>query len=391
MHNENLLEIGSIWKSKKTNRLCVVLYITNLNIKSPKAEVQEPQVVFYDGKHVLSTLVDRFLSIRSYVRIDNAYKNSIFNTLTLPVAEYSIKAEEKSSSTVKPIEEDNDSCLADTSNLTKTTLTYSTNTTEESLHDLVEYTQSILYEDIVAYNFAFESIESAEKLSTCEDQIIITINDDDQSVIEIEQGEVFNFYQGIHNGKATYCITIIDSASFEDVTNEDAVDDENSDEEEVIETPTADKTPLEDYTKIKGDIILHAATEPEATVSISDVDLVSQTQTFERKSSEDTGFTELNTITEQEVIDATNLVFVPYDKAASVKYHTAAGPDVVDTTKLILADESEQETDHLQKELASQDEQNTFVLDDEAKMSMSLAEKLQQVVNNEEQTNDNAS
>lgn len=80
-----VLDIGSIWQTRRRGSLNIVLFITNLDLSSEARKKHVPQVVFSDGQHVLSTTVDRFISRREYVRTDKDIANMLFDTLAMPI------------------------------------------------------------------------------------------------------------------------------------------------------------------------------------------------------------------------------------------------------------------------------------------------------------------
>lgn len=80
-----VLDIGSIWQTRRRGSLNIVLYITNLDLSSETRKKHVPQVVFSDGQHVLSTTVDRFISRREYIRTDKDVANMLFDALAMPI------------------------------------------------------------------------------------------------------------------------------------------------------------------------------------------------------------------------------------------------------------------------------------------------------------------
>lgn len=80
-----VLDIGSIWQTRRRGSLNIVLYITNLDLSSDARSRHVPQVVFSDGQHVLSTTIDRFISRREYIRTDKDVANMLYDALAMPI------------------------------------------------------------------------------------------------------------------------------------------------------------------------------------------------------------------------------------------------------------------------------------------------------------------
>lgn len=80
-----VLDIGSIWQTRRRGSLNIVLYITNLDLSSDARKKHVPQVVFSDGQHVLSTSIDRFISRREYIRTDKDVANMLYDALAMPI------------------------------------------------------------------------------------------------------------------------------------------------------------------------------------------------------------------------------------------------------------------------------------------------------------------
>ena len=82
-----VLDVGSIWQTRRRGSLNIVLFITNLDLSPEARKKHVPQVVFSDGQHVLSTSVDRFISRREYIRTDKDIANMLYDTLAMPITQ----------------------------------------------------------------------------------------------------------------------------------------------------------------------------------------------------------------------------------------------------------------------------------------------------------------
>lgn len=83
----DVLDVGSIWRSKRHGHLHVVLALANFSLPEKYLKTNPPQVIFSDGNQVLATTADRFLSLRNYVRQDDSIKNAFFNMAAMPITE----------------------------------------------------------------------------------------------------------------------------------------------------------------------------------------------------------------------------------------------------------------------------------------------------------------
>lgn len=87
MKNLEYLDVGTIWKSKKLGNLTLVLALANFELPKKYQLTNPPSVVFTDGNRIFSSPVDRFLELRTFVRLDKALHNNILNCLASPITE----------------------------------------------------------------------------------------------------------------------------------------------------------------------------------------------------------------------------------------------------------------------------------------------------------------
>lgn len=80
-----VLATGSIWQTRKRGSLNIVLYVTNIDLSAEAQKIHKPQVVFSDGKHILSTTIDRFISRREYLRTDEDVANMLYDAIAMPI------------------------------------------------------------------------------------------------------------------------------------------------------------------------------------------------------------------------------------------------------------------------------------------------------------------
>ena len=80
-----VLATGSIWQTRKRGSLNIVLYVTNIDLSAEAQKIHKPQVVFSDGKHILSTTIDRFISRREYLRTDEDIANMLYDAIAMPI------------------------------------------------------------------------------------------------------------------------------------------------------------------------------------------------------------------------------------------------------------------------------------------------------------------
>lgn len=80
-----VLATGSIWQTRKRGSLNIVLYVTNIDLSAEAQKIHKPQVVFSDGKHILSTTIDRFISRREYIRTDEDVANMLYDAIAMPI------------------------------------------------------------------------------------------------------------------------------------------------------------------------------------------------------------------------------------------------------------------------------------------------------------------
>lgn len=87
MSNYDYLDLGTIWKSKRKGTLVSVIGLANFDLPEKYHKTNPPQVVFTDGTFIFSSDVKRFLSLRTFVRLDENLKNSLLELFSAPITE----------------------------------------------------------------------------------------------------------------------------------------------------------------------------------------------------------------------------------------------------------------------------------------------------------------
>lgn len=108
MSNYDYLDLGTIWKSKRKGTLVSVIGLANFDLPEKYHKTNPPQVVFTDGTFIFSSDVKRFLSLRTFVRLDEGLKNSLLELFSAPITE----EEEDPSLYLEDDEEDDDLLLS---------------------------------------------------------------------------------------------------------------------------------------------------------------------------------------------------------------------------------------------------------------------------------------
>ena len=87
MSNYDYLDLGTIWKSKRKGTLVSVIGLANFDLPEKYHKTNPPQVVFTDGTFIFSSDVKRFLSLRTFVRLDENLKKSLLELFGAPITE----------------------------------------------------------------------------------------------------------------------------------------------------------------------------------------------------------------------------------------------------------------------------------------------------------------
>lgn len=87
MSSYDYLDLGTIWKSKRKGNLVSVIGLANFDLPEKYHKTNPPQVVFTDGTFIFSSDVKRFLSLRTFVRLDEGLKSSLLELFSAPITE----------------------------------------------------------------------------------------------------------------------------------------------------------------------------------------------------------------------------------------------------------------------------------------------------------------
>lgn len=261
----DVLDVGSIWRSKRHGHLHVVLALANFSLPEKYLKTNPPQVIFSDGNQVLATTADRFLSLRNYVRQDDSIKNAFFNMAAMPITE-----EEREPSLQLDNEEDaveENELIADEEQTSTRTLTASAeekpqiikvnvNTdaddVKEKLNaanaDFINYRQLRTVDSIYYHTISVSSIDYVQTIvnNIYEiESIEILING--RIKIDIANPQITTAYTEVCNNKPVYSITFADASqateAYEEVQPEciqpDAANDQQQAENEPQYTTNA--------------------------------------------------------------------------------------------------------------------------------------------------------
>lgn len=226
----DVLDVGSIWRSKRHGHLHVVLALANFSLPEKYMKTNPPQVIFSDGNQVLATTADRFLSLRNYVRQDDSIKNAFFNMAAMPITE-----EEREPSLQLDNEEDaveENELIVDEEQASTHTLTASAeekpqiikvnvNTdaddVKEKLNaanaDFINYRQLRTVDSIYYHTISVSSIDYVQTIvnNIYEiESIEILINN--RIKIDITNPQITTAYTEICNNKPVYSITFADAS-----------------------------------------------------------------------------------------------------------------------------------------------------------------------------------
>lgn len=261
----DVLDVGSIWRSKRHGHLHVVLALANFSLPEKYLKTNPPQVIFSDGNQVLATTADRFLSLRNYVRQDDSIKNAFFNMAAMPITE-----EEREPSLQLDNEEDaveENELIVDEEQTSMRTLTASAeekpqiikvnvNTdaddVKEKLNaanaDFINYRQLRTVDSIYYHTISVSSIDYVQTIvnNIYEiESIEILING--RIKIDIANPQITTAYTEVCNNKPVYSITFADASqateAYEEVQPEciqpDAANDQQQAENEPQYTTNA--------------------------------------------------------------------------------------------------------------------------------------------------------
>lgn len=261
----DVLDVGSIWRSKRHGHLHVVLALANFSLPEKYLKTNPPQVIFSDGNQVLATTADRFLSLRNYVRQDDSIKNAFFNMAAMPITE-----EEREPSLQLDNEEDaveENELIVDEEQTSTRTLTASAeekpqiikinvNTdaddVKEKLNatnaDFINYRQLRTVDSIYYHTISVSSIDYVQAIvnNIYEiESIEILINN--RIKIDIANPQITTAYTEVCNNKPVYSITFADASqateAYEEVQPEyiqpDAANDQQQAENEPQYTTNA--------------------------------------------------------------------------------------------------------------------------------------------------------
>lgn len=261
----DVLDVGSIWRSKRHGHLHVVLALANFSLPEKYLKTNPPQVIFSDGNQVLATTADRFLSLRNYVRQDDSIKNAFFSMAAMPITE-----EEREPSLQLDNEEDaveENELIADEEHASTRTLTASAeekpqiikvnvNTdaddVKEKLNainaDFINYRQLRTVDSIYYHTISVSSIDYVQTIvnNIYEiESIEILING--RIKIDIANPQITTAYTEVCNNKPVYSITFADASqateAYEEVQPEciqpDAANDQQQAENEPQYTTNA--------------------------------------------------------------------------------------------------------------------------------------------------------
>lgn len=263
----DVLDVGSIWRSKRHGHLHVVLALANFSLPEKYLKTNPPQVIFSDGNQVLATTADRFLSLRNYVRQDDSIKNAFFSMAAMPITE-----EEREPSLQLDNEEDaveENELIVDEEQTSTRTLTASAeekpqiikvkvkvNTdaddVKEKLNainaDFINYRQLRTVDSIYYHTISVSSIDYVQTIvnNIYEiESIEILING--RIKIDIANPQITTAYTEVCNNKPVYSITFADASqateAYEEVQPEyiqpDAANDQQQAENESQYTTNA--------------------------------------------------------------------------------------------------------------------------------------------------------
>lgn len=226
----DVLDVGSIWRSKRHGHLHVVLALANFSLPEKYLKTNPPQVIFSDGNQVLATTADRFLSLRNYVRQDDSIKNAFFSMAAMPITE-----EEREPSLQLDNEEDaveENELIVDEEQTSTRTLTASAeekpqiikvnvNTdaddVKEKLNaanaDFINYRQLRTVDSIYYHTISVSSIDYVQTIvnNIYEiESIEILING--RIKIDIANPQITTAYTEVCNNKPVYSITFADAS-----------------------------------------------------------------------------------------------------------------------------------------------------------------------------------
>lgn len=256
----DVLDVGSIWRSKRHGHLHVVLALANFSLPEKYLKTNPPQVIFSDGNQVLATTADRFLSLRNYVRQDDSIKNAFFNMAAMPITE-----EEREPSLQLDNEEDaveENELIVDEEQTSTRTLTASAeekpqiikvkvNTdaddVKEKLNaanaDFINYRQLRTVDSIYYHTISVSSIDYVQTIvnNVYEiESIEILING--RIKIDIANPQITTAYTEVCNNKLVYSITFADASQATEAYEEvqpDAANDQQQAENEPQYTTNA--------------------------------------------------------------------------------------------------------------------------------------------------------
>ena len=235
----DVLDVGSIWRSKRHGHLHVVLALANFSLPEKYLKTNPPQVIFSDGNQVLATTADRFLSLRNYVRQDDSIKNAFFDMAAMPITE-----EEREPSLQLDSEEDaieENESIADEEQTSMHTITASAEEKPQAIKlnvntdaddvkeklnaanvDFVNYRQLRTVDGIYYHTISVSSIDYVQTIvnNIYEiESIEILINN--RIKIDIANPQITTAYTEVCNNKLVYSITFADASQAEEMYEEE--------------------------------------------------------------------------------------------------------------------------------------------------------------------------
>lgn len=240
----DVLDVGSIWRSKRHGHLHVVLALANFSLPEKYLKTNPPQVIFSDGNQVLSTTVDRFLSLRNYVRQDNGIKDAFYSMASMPITEEEREPslqldndDEDSFEDSESIESKEELEQEETDSHTLTAavkenpqaISLVVNTSVKDLAakiasanaKLINYRQLRTIDGIYYHTISASSLEYVQLLIDRIyeiDSVEITINN--RVKIDINNPQITTAYTEVCNNESVYSITFADASQADELEDE---------------------------------------------------------------------------------------------------------------------------------------------------------------------------
>lgn len=187
MDNYDYLDLGTIWKSKRKHNLALVIGLANFDLPEKYHKTNPPQVVFTDGTYIFSSTVERFLSLRTFVRLDKGIKASLLEAFSSPITE-----EDEEPSLYLTDEDDDDLLLS------------------ADDEDDADYTVEATHAEVAKAAIAEEAPAAKKIAASVDKQLKLTIeeHETDDKLREIEQSlykyDQFRDINGCYYHKLTF-------------------------------------------------------------------------------------------------------------------------------------------------------------------------------------------